>query len=254
MTPPDSRSQTMRSDEDFSATRTMPFRNPTVDSPICEKPQDPLADGELCQQLQYVVHNQATGVAPYRPYQQAITSQYHNQQYQNSTDPTRAMASPPPPQHGYSSRSVSVDESEYYALHRQASALTGHKYGKTIIKGMAIVHQGNIYDGPQPPSGMKQHEYGDTEMEGIETMTPRVSKGDASGQALYDSGLWHDRLPQERRHTGDHYPRHSGRRRESSGRRRGLRGSLRSIDDDGMCCKARYKVWCKFTSYMKSSQ
>lgn len=211
MTPPDSRSQTMRSDEDFSARRIMPFSRPMFDSSVYEEPQDILAGQGFQQQLQNVVHNQAPSIAPHHPHQQAISLQYNNQPYQNYMDPTRAIRSPPPQDH-YPSRSVPVDEEEYRELLRQASERTGHKYGNTIMKGGASVHQGNVYDGPEPPKDMKQHEYGDTVTEETGTGRPRVLKGDSSAQALHRMDFWHGRAPQERTHSGNNYPRHSGRR------------------------------------------
>jgi len=193
----------------------MPFRQPTFGSPVYEEePQDIPAGEEFQQQLQNVVHNKAPGVAPHNPYRQAVASQYNNQPYQNYIDPTRAVASPPP-QGYYPSGTVSVDESEFRELHRRASDHTGHKFGKTIIKGRAIVHQGNIYDNPapgqEPPKHMKQHEYGDTEIEESETGSPRVQKGDSSAQALHHMGFWRDRAPQQRTHSGSYYPTYPGR-------------------------------------------
>lgn len=207
MTPADSRSQTMRSDQDLSSRAIVPLgRQPTYGSPLyVQEPEAMLAAQGVQQQPQNTWHNQAYNMSPRRSHQEAISSQYNHQSYQNYIEPTRAFASPPP-QTQQPLRSVSVDEPGAPEKHRRVSEYTGHNYGTTIIEGKAVVHQGDLYDGDLPRT-MNKHNYGYTRA----TATARLRQGDASARALRADGFWDGRAPRERTYSGNHYPMYPGR-------------------------------------------
>jgi len=124
-----------------------------------------------------------------------------------------------------STNSIPFDFSTLQNLFNLASEKTGNTYGPLTIENNASVLQGNLYSGKVPPIGMRKHTYGATTTRGRDDGRPNLIQGDASADAILETGLWHSsagRTPLDIYHDGSQYgsakPASRGRRHKNQER------------------------------------